>query len=262
MVDEANVADSGVVSTQETPVNSTAENIKTESAPVVTAEKKPEKVFTRDEVAKITNAETKKAVEKARREFETTQILNSPKSQQIPSQNVPVQPLTDVQQGPTVPPEQLQQFVQHEISRQAQVHAQEMMFQQAIVGFQGKMEEAQQRYPDYHETISNLELHKMPEENLKPFIALLNVADNGADVLYDISKNPRKLIDLVNLVALNPKLAIQEVQRLSGSIKENQNAAKTPVPNAPLSQITPSTTGTDNGTMTLRDMKKQPWARG
>jgi hypothetical protein len=263
MTDGVNAVES-VVNQQESQP-STVENVSVDNnvAPVSSVEKpiehKPEKLFTRDEVAKIANAEKQKAIEKARREFEASKNLEALKPQQQPNIAEQSQPSHDSN------PEQLRSFVQQEIASQAQAQAQEMFFQRNINDFQGKIAKAQEKYPDYLETVNKLSLDKMPEPALKSLISLMNVAENGGEVLYDVAKYPSKYASILNLIAIpgnGPQLAIAEIQRLSRSLTENDQAVKAKAANPPLSQVNPSTTGTDNGSMTLRDMKRQPWARG
>ena len=264
MVDGVDVTNSGV-SPQETTTSPVVENTQAESnanaTPAISESKKTERVYTKDELAKITNAEKNKAVDKARREWEAAQALAN-NSQPVASPNIPTSQPVETPQLPTVAPEQFRHMVQQEIATQAQQQAQEMFFQRSISEFSSKIEDAKTRYPDYQEVVNTLGLDKMPEPALKSMVSLLNVAENGGDVLYDVAKNPTKYAGIINLVGINPNLAIAEIQRLSHSIKENEKATKTPIANPPLSQINPSTTGTDNGVMTLKDMKRQPWARG
>ena len=213
---------------------------------------KAEKLFTRDEVAKIANAEKQKAVEKAKKEFETAQHL-----QTTPTASAAPIVSNDIAQSTQAPltAEQITQ-VQQVIANQATVQAREMFINNAVTNFTAKINDAEKRYEDFHQTVNGLELGKMPPQNLRAFAALLNVADNGADVLYDIAKNPSKFITVINLANANPNLAIREIQRLSQSIKDNDNVSKAKTANPPLSQISPSPTGSDTGTLTIKDYKK------
>jgi len=229
-------------------------------SPVATApeksiqqENKPEKLYTRDEVAKITNAEKNKALDKAKKEFETAAALKN-QSYSQPQDNLG-------QDNSKLTSEQIKQ-VHQEIENKAYRQAQEMFHQKSIAEFQGKIAEAKKKYNDFDEAVTSLGFDKMPEDALKSMVSLLNVADNGGDVLYDVAKNPTKYAGIINLVAINPNLAIAEIQRLSRSIKDNDTATKAPITNSPLSQVKPSITGADNGSMTVNDYRKQPWLRG
>lgn len=266
---ESLAIDSGVVSQDAQPVVTDSHVVNEASIPEASVEKpnteaKPEKLFRRDEVAKIVNAETQKAIEKAKREYEALQSFETLKVQQPIAPKAPEMSASigNMPATQSYTPEQLQQFVKQEIANEARTQATEMRFQEAISSFSSKIEDAASRHSDFHEVVNKLGFDKMPEQTLKSVVALFNVADNGADVLYDVASHPTKYAGIVNLIAINPNLAIHEIQRLSSSIKENARAASTPVANPPLSQVNPSPTGADNGAMTLREMKKQPWARG
>lgn len=258
MVDEAisSEVSQDVSSSQNVSESPSVENASVESvaAPASSEQvSKPEKLFTRDEVAKIANAEKQKAVDRARKEFETAQQLrtSSAQQQQYMQHNAAEYP----QQPAALTQEQIA-HVQQVIATQAQQQAQEMFIQSAATDFSSKMTDAEKKYEDYNDVVNGLELDKLPPQELKSFVALLNVADNGADILYHMGKNPSALLTVAGLAGRNPHWAIKEVHRISNSLKENESSAKSKVANPPLSQINPSTTGADNGTLTIKDYKK------
>lgn len=119
-----------------------------------------------------------------------------------------------------------------------------------------KIEAGKAAYPDFDKKVERLNLPA-----LEHLIPLLNSTDNTADVLYDIASNPKKVVDLTMLQNLNPQLAYEEMQKMSGSIKQNQAAASQTYPDEPLSQIKPSTTGTDNGSQTVSDFRAKSYLR-
>ncbi len=260
MVDEviSSEVSQDISSTQSVAETPKAESVSSESpestaAPISNESAKPEKLFTRDEVAKIANAEKQKAIEKARKEFETAQQLKATSGQQ---QQYMQHNAAEYQPQPAaLTPEQIA-HVQQVIAAQAQQQAQEMFIQSAATDFSAKMSDAEKRYEDYNDVVNGLELDKLPPQELKSFVALLNVADNGADILYHMGKNPSALLTVAGLAGKNPHWAIKEVHRISQSLKENESAVKAKVANPPLSQINPSTTGADNGTLTIKDYKK------
>lgn len=98
-----------------------------------------------------------------------------------------------------------------------------------------------------------MSLHKIPP--------LANNFDNTADIMYELGKNPSKAVILKQLAQLNPKMGVLEIQRLSDSIKQNQNARQVPSAQPALSQLTPSLTKTDNGPVTVSDYRNQAWLR-
>lgn len=139
---------------------------------------------------------------------------------------------------------------QEELAQQAN----EWQAQQIAQQFLSKLTAAKDKYPDFEETLSNLEVHKFPE-----VVQLANNFDNTADIMYELAKNPSKAVILKQCAQLNPNLATLELQRLSDSIKQNQAAKQTLSAHPPLSQLTRSVTKTDNGLNRVSDYRKQSW---
>ncbi len=124
--------------------------------------------------------------------------------------------------------------------------------------FISKIESNKERLPGIDKAVKELALDKVPH-----IIHLLNEVDNTADVLNDIRNNPQKLATLDYFFSKHGyDLARSEMQKLSQSLKANEAAAHVKTAQKPLSQIQASTVGTDNGSMTIRDYKKQPWLKG
>lgn len=131
--------------------------------------------------------------------------------------------------------------------------------QQAINGFVQKMQEGPTKYPDFEDKVKNLNLPQLPEN----FIHLTNSVDNTADVMYDLADNPEKVMQLLTALEKAPHIAMQQLQKLSGSIKANQSAKEQTQDDEPLSHIKPSSTvGMDNGSKTADDWSKVDWLRG
>jgi len=124
--------------------------------------------------------------------------------------------------------------------------------------FVGKMTDnsVKERYPDFDEVVGAVDLTRMPH-----VVDLANTFENTADIMYELAKNPSKLA-AIQILNDQPGLAKRSMKQLSDSIRKNNEAANQKTPNAPLSQIRSSTTGSDNGSMTVRDYKKADWLRG
>jgi hypothetical protein len=148
------------------------------------------------------------------------------------------------------------EHVQNMIANHTVQQASEWQAQQIAQQFLGKLSAAKDKYPDFEETIANLEVHQFPE-----VVQLANNVDNTADIMYELGKNPSKAVILKQLAQLNPKMAALEIRRLSDSIQQNQAAQQTPSTHPPLSQLTPSVTQTDKGPFTIGDYRKQSWLR-
>lgn len=156
------------------------------------------------------------------------------------------------QTSTTLTTEDVQSMILSHTAQQAN----EWQAQQIAQQFLGKLSCAKDKYPDFEETLANLEVHKFPE-----VVQLANNFDNTADIMYELGKNPGKAVILKQLAQLNPKMGALEIQRLSDSIKQNQSAKQTPSAQPPLAQLTPSLTKTDNGPQTVSDYRQQPWLR-
>lgn len=143
--------------------------------------------------------------------------------------------------------------VQNLIASHTAQQANEWQAQQIAQQFLGKLSLAKDKYPDFEETLTNLEVHKFPE-----VVQLANNFDNTADIMYELGKNPSKAVILKQLAQLNPKMGVLEIQRLSDSIKQNQSAKQTPSAQPPLSQLTPSLTKATTGRLSLRELKEEP----
>lgn len=233
---EQNQIDQPVVETQETP-------------------KATERMFTQAEVSKIAAKEAREAAERARR---NTLAEMEAKTTQNYAQTQQTQQMQQMGGMTQMSPDQIKQMIaeaaQSHVAEQAKLMTAHKIFNE----FTSKMKGGTEKYPDFDQTVSELRLDKNPK-----LVMLANGADNTADVMYDLGKNPHKVGTLLAL-ASNPNtehLAMVELQRLSKSIKDNEAAKAIPEANDPLSQLKPSTLGTDSGKMTVKDYRTQDWLR-
>jgi hypothetical protein len=90
-------------------------------------------------------------------------------------------------------------------------------------------------------------LHNLPHDKIAPIVFLANSVDNTADVMVDLAKNRMKMANLASLMQFDPDSAIQEIQKLSESIKINETAKQSQFPNEPMSQMRSSPHSMDNG---------------
>lgn len=122
-----------------------------------------------------------------------------------------------------------------------------------------KMAQGKQAYEDFDAVTAAFEPQAFPH-----VVVLASQLENTADVMYDLSKNPQKLVMIAGLAERSPQMAKQQLMRLSESIKQNQTAKSqnVDVP-APLSSVRPSANaGSDGGGNRVRDFKNQSWLRG
>jgi len=218
-------------------------------SPVVntTTEQPKEKMVAQSEVDTIAGIAREQGIDKGRREAEMAF-----KAQQEMTSKVSAQ---QVAQG-SMSEEQVRQMIMQETQKQQQEQLQMAHAQQVVSEFVSKMQGGAEKYEDFESTVAALELPKIPE-----IVKLANSADNTADVMYELGKNPYKVASLLTLARTAPHLAQAEMARLSGSIKKNQDVASKVVTREPLSQIKHSTAGADGGELSVKDLRKQSWMR-
>ena len=202
-------------------------------------ETRQERTFSRDEVAKITNAEVSKARERARQEalaeFESKRQPN-PQTDQG----------TSLQGGLT----------NEELERRIDKIAEERQIKSQITNeaktFTSKLD--LDNDPEMKLNYQKLNLDNM---NMG-FVHVLNSVDNTKDIVKEFAKFPEKLTSVMQTAALFGVNAGKEaLKRVSDSIKQNQAAASIKLPPEPPSQIGHSNTGVDNGQMTAADYRKK-----
>lgn len=172
-----------------------------------------------------------------------------------PEQNVQqVQSMGGIKQSS---PDEIRRQVREEMNlQQQQAHN-----YQVANTFLQKLSLGAGKYNDFKDVVPDQFLESFVQQAPAVF-HLTNSVDNTADVMYELAKNPEKIISLRDIAAMNPAAAQRKMQELAASIKVNEQALKQPNANEPLSQIKPSTVGTDNGSMTVSDYKKVDWLRG
>lgn len=142
------------------------------------------------------------------------------------------------------------QYQKSEAQRQGQKTIDEIMT---------KLSTAKDKYPDFDEKVGPLF-----SEHLGDIWVLANGVENTADVMYHLSENVEKISLIDGLIRRDPTgaLARRSLAKMAESIKLNEQATNVKTPNAPLSQIKPSPVGTDNGSTTINDLRRQSWLRG
>lgn len=211
------------------------------STPQVPQDAAQEKVLKQSEVNELVGRIKHEAYQKGLREAQAQQPQSMPQGQSMGGM-------------PQLTEEQVRQMIADEAHKQSQVAAAHNM----LTSFAQKMQNGKSKYQDFDETVANLgDLRNIPH-----VIQLAEEAGNTEDVMYELGKNPGKVATLTTLSYVNPQLAKLEMKKLSDSIKKNQEAQNIPDVSEPLSQIKPSTVGTDNGSLSIRDLKRKSWARG
>lgn len=232
----------------ETPVAESVTPPVTDNS-ATTTEEVPEKVVPQSKVNEIVGAVKRDAYEKATRDFEAQ--LASPNADQGQTQVSQPPPVENAQ--PSNNDEFMAKFDQEVNRRVAMSEAQNQLekFNHVVEGGRGKHE-------DFDAVVGQLNIVDNPY-----LIDLANKVENGGEVLYELAVNPAKFAGVAVLARNNSyTLAEKEFNKLSKSIKANESAMQQPKAQEPLSQISPSNTGTDNGLNTVSDYRSQPWLRG
>lgn len=210
-------------------------------------------VFNRIQVADVVKREKQKAFEKGR--LAAMQELQA-QQQQAPEQAPQANNLGGMQQFSQA---DIERMIQEQATRATQEHIQgqlaELKQQQMVDSFVQKMQVAEQQYPGLEQELNQLNYN---DPRIHSFIGMVNNMENTGDIMKEVLDNPHKLSQILSDIQEQPYLAMKNLQKLSGSIKQNQ-AAKVEEAQArdPYSQLKPSVNaGMDNGDMTVADFRK------
>lgn len=213
-------------------------------------------VIPKKHVTDIVRRERLEAYHKGRKEamaeFEAQQVANN----QQPAAQQPAQ--TGLGGMQSMSPDQIQQMIAQAVGQAEEKRQKEMQqkqYEQAAYHiaqkFKSSMESGKAKYSDFDEKVKDMDFGGM-----SPLIALATETGIPEDIVYDLADNPQKITHLMILAHTQPALAKREMDKLAASIKTNQAAQQQASPRAPLSQIQPSTVGTDSGQMSVTDYRK------
>lgn len=138
--------------------------------------------------------------------------------------------------------------------------AQKQAAQEILNQFNSKIEAAKEKYPDIKEKVARLNLATMPH-----LIQHAMSVDNTADFMMELATNPGKALDIMGAERIgNHPLALDLSQRLSSSINDNLKAAAQAdnTTKEPIRHIKPSSSGGDDGNMSIAELRKQKHLRG
>lgn len=124
--------------------------------------------------------------------------------------------------------------------------------------YRHKIGVGKERFEDFDEVMRDFDPREFPELAL-----IAGQQEDTSAIMYELAKNPLKLAQLDLLRKRSPNMALKEMKKLAQSIQQNQQAKENHVKSpAPLNRLKSSTVGADDGKMTIRDLKNQPWLRG
>lgn len=243
--DQGSSPSPGVVSSQPTQAPSTAQH-SNESA-------HEEKTFKQSEVNSLVGREKARAIEEYRRQQSEQPQYVQQKYGEPATQQPSIQPQnqnTSEQEIRRIAAEETQRFSDQRYEEAQKRHEAESA-QKVVQNFWNKVAPGKEKYPDFEAVTGDIEYARFP--NVVQLLA--EHVDNSHDILYELGKDRGKMATLENLAYMSPKDAIRQAQRMSQSLKDNETASKTRIPNEPLSRMRPSNTGTDNGVMGVKDYR-------
>jgi hypothetical protein len=227
-----------------------------QGTPVSGEVNEPQKTFTQDEVNKLIGREKAKAAEHATRA--TEERLSA---RQAESANAGMQQESRMTPPPNqVSADQITQQVMQQLQKDFQEKQLKSQMEQVANNYLSKVADAKKNYQDFDDITKDFDPTAFPQLTF-----LLSGIENGGDVLYDLSKNPGKLANIDLLAQRSPRMAQSQLQSLSKSISDNKQAQSEAqgqqIPD-PLDRLSPTRVLSNNGKMSISEMRKQPWLRG
>jgi len=218
-----------------------------------------EKMLSQAEVNAIVAREKQAAAARARQEAEREY---QQRAEQAQAQMAQQQPQREEQQRypSDADADAIYQQVQERFNREMQERQFQSEMTNVANAYHAKMDLGRKGYTDFDEVTKDFDPTAFPQ-----LVYLVAGVENAGDIIYELSKNPQKLVTLDSLAKTSPRLAQAELVRLSQSITQNnvaRNEAQQNPTQAPLSPLQPSRVSGSNGQMTIRDLRSQPWLRG
>lgn len=210
---------------------------------------KTEKMFTQSQTAAIAAKEARKAEERAEARLRSEYESRMPQSPQQQPQNIGGVPQASN--------EDIQRMIRQEAFSMSREHQAKTIEQNWL----SAMDAERLADPEFSDLYDAIGIEQQPG-----LIIAMAGMENKAQVVKDLAKNPSKYANILTLAnGGSPKLAQMELNKLSASIKANEEARKQPKVDAPLSTLRASNIGGDDGNysgMSTTDFRNQPWLRG
>jgi hypothetical protein len=237
-----NAVSANETSPSQTVSNDVSNNVPRETSEVKTSVAEPEKMLPQSKVNELVGRTRQEERERVKREYES-KIISQPTEQ-----NQNFGGVTQLSE------ERVRQLYREEEKQKELVNKLQTGASELI----SKIKTGKEKYQDFDEVTKHLKLDELSIDS--PFVHYVNEFDNAADMIYEFGKNPEKLGSVV-LLFNDYNLTRIALKKLSDSIKSNELATKQPKANSPLSQISSSPTGVDNGKQTIADLRKQTWLK-
>lgn len=223
----------------------------------------PEKMLPVSRVTELVKKAKYDGERKMQEQLEAAQKKIEQLEGQQPQQ--PVQQPAPENTNPGVDPakiqEQVMQLMQQKMQEDEQKRYQEQLEQEVnevAQNYFGKLAKGKDLYDDFDAVTADFDATAFPQ-----LVYLATQMDNTAAIIYELQKNPTKLTHLASLVEKSPNMAKKQIEALSQSISQNEQAKNNEqAVQEPLNRMKPSPVGTDNGSRSVRDFKSSPFLRG
>lgn len=182
----------------------------------------------------------------------------------IPAQDVQATAPAETQQAPTqmggVPQmsqADIERMIQEAQAKQMQQFQEQQQAQhstQVKTDLYNALLKSKEKHDDFEDVFGNVDLTNNPEvlntvhEHISP--------DLQGEVLYELYKNPDKVVKFYQHLGIQPSHAVAKIKELANSIQTNVNATNLPKGSEPLNTIKPSNVGVDNGSRTVSDLSR------
>lgn len=169
------------------------------------------------------------------------------------------------EEAPALDEDVMSRKIEERLARMAQEHqmkveqeAEKNRLQNIADTYFKKMETGPELFEDFEDVMKDFNASKNAD-----VIEIAHEFDNLPEIVYELAKNRTKAAELRRLARDDKEDALYELQRLSKSIAQNQQAQQEYSPvKAPLTKHKPSRMGADNGPLTLKELKNASWLKG
>lgn len=220
----------------------------------IPAEPIHQKTYTKEQIDKTAQSAYAKGAEKARKEAAEIyeQKIREIKAGMSASSSSPVNPDEIVDRFSERMKQDARAY-QEQIEQQRQ----DAEMKKLASEYHSKMAAGKSIYEDFDAVMSDFD----PQE-FENVVFLAAKLDNTVDILYDLNNRPEQMAIIETLYKQSPAKAEKKMKALSDSIKNNQSATKkSSSPREPLSRLKPSAIGSGGGSMSIRDLKNDPYFR-
>lgn len=224
-------------------------------APEAPAEEQAEKLLPQSKVNELIGKHKVEAFDKGRQaalmELQAQQAQQAPYAQQQQPPMVQQQSQGHLgNMAAQLTPEQLQQATQAMWEAQKQA-AEQQKAHETVATFYSRIQAAEEKDPGLHDKLAKVGL-----VNFHEIVEMATGHDNTAEIMKELVDHPTKMLEIKQLAQLSPYLARAEMDKLSSSIKLNQQAlAAEQKVDAPFNQIKTSAYSPDSGELSMKDLK-------